>query len=291
MMNINILDMESAYRRMLAAPDDETRAAIFQREIAEPFSRLSAMYGGDAAFKQWGMGPEQYAGGENAPMAANVEKLAAVNAWDQAARAVEDARAAFARHVDLSVVGEIVFGLVLAADPGFGGGYSGFGAIPGSVMVTFMSPTEENLRAVQAATAHEMHHQFTGWLYGQGYIIQDVAHYMVNEGLAESFGAELYGADKVGPWVTAFDMSRLDETKARFRDAFGVSGFNEVRQYIFGDIMTRFSGAPSSGIPAYAGYALGYHTVQAYLKRTGKSVVEASLVPPHQLIAESGSFD
>lgn len=293
-MNITILDIETTYRQLFDAPDAETRAAIFEREIAAPFAGLAQRFGGAGVFAQWGMSPEQFAGGDAALQAKPFATLVEYDAWRKAAQAVEDARAAFEKYTDLSAVGDITFALLLTQPFSYGGidiGYSGFGAIPGSVMVTYSAPTPENVRAVQAATAHEMHHQFVGWLSGQGAIISSLASYMINEGLAESFGAELYGADKVGPWVTAFDMSRLDETKARFRDAFDLSDFNTVRQYIFGDpISGGFSGTDPIGIPAYAGYALGYHTVQAYMKRTGKSVVEATLVPPLEIIAESHIF-
>ncbi|MFZ2878942.1 MAG: DUF2268 domain-containing putative Zn-dependent protease, partial [Phototrophicaceae bacterium] len=62
-------------------------------------------------------------------------------------------------------------------------------------------------------------------------------------------------------------------------------------QYIFGDpISGGFSGSEPIGIPAYAGYALGYHTVQAYMRRTGKSVIETTLVPPLEIIEESRFF-
>ena len=48
---------------------------------------------------------------------------------------------------------------------------------------------------------------------------------------------------------------------------------------------------PQPGVPAFAGYALGYRVVQAYLKRTGKNVVEATFVPAQEIVAQSGFFD
>lgn len=52
-----------------------------------------------------------------------------------------------------------------------------------------------------------------------------------------------------------------------------------VRSYIFGDEITAQQGREAVGVPTYAGYALGYKLVQAYLTRTGKSVVEATYTP------------
>jgi uncharacterized protein YjaZ len=43
-------------------------------------------------------------------------------------------------------------------------------------------------------------------------------------------------------------------------------------------------------VPAFAGYALGFRAVQEYLRRTGKSVAETTLMPAEEIIAESGYF-
>jgi uncharacterized protein YjaZ len=118
-----------------------------------------------------------------------------------------------------------------------------------------------------------------------------VRQYMIGEGLAESFAAELYGSDKIGPWVTEFDESQLDRTKVIFREGLNRAGFDVVRGYIFGGAIAEQSGFTAVDVPPLAGYALGYRVVQAYLKRTGQSVVAATLVPPETIIAESRFFD
>jgi uncharacterized protein YjaZ len=87
----------------------------------------------------------------------------------------------------------------------------------------------------------------------------------------------------VGPWVSEFDESALEQTRSVFRDGLSTSGFGAVQRYIFGD--------PAAGIPVYAGYTIGYRVVQAFLKRTGKGVVEASFIPAEKIIRESGFFD
>jgi uncharacterized protein YjaZ len=72
--------------------------------------------------------------------------------------------------------------------------------------------------------------------------------------------------------------------------ALDVSGFNAVRGYIFGDALAEAFSYPKAGVPSYAGYAIGYRVVQAYLKRTGKTVAETTFLPAQQIIAESGYF-
>ena len=43
-------------------------------------------------------------------------------------------------------------------------------------------------------------------------------------------------------------------------------------------------------IVPFAGYALGYRAVQAYLARTGRSAAEATFLPAAEILAESGYF-
>ncbi|MDQ2906073.1 MAG: DUF2268 domain-containing protein [Chloroflexota bacterium] len=49
-------------------------------------------------------------------------------------------------------------------------------------------------------------------------------------------------------------------------------------------------GRSEAGVPNFAGYAIGYRIVRRYLQRTGKSVAEATFLPSHEIIAESGFF-
>ncbi|MCB0032906.1 MAG: hypothetical protein KDE51_02710, partial [Anaerolineales bacterium] len=50
-------------------------------------------------------------------------------------------------------------------------------------------------------------------------------------------------------------------------------------------------GTEPLGMPDYGGYAVGYRVVQAYLRRTGKTIQEATFVPAAEIVAESGYFD
>ncbi len=294
-MKFQIVDTESAYHRLLAAPDAAARQTIFCDELIKPCRGLVQFFGGDdlAAFRQWGMWPEQFAGENREQMARNVETLAAHDAWNKAAQALEDGRSAFAGYADRIRLDTVVFGLYLAdmGDVPLQRGYSGFGGIPGWIMTVYGVPDEYNLYRVKAATAHELHHNifFSAWPVNMA--TWTVGEYMIAEGLAESFAAELYGEDTVGYFVTDFDQSRLDETKRVIGGALDVTGFNQIRGYIFGDVLAERYGLPKAGVPDYAGYAVGYRVAQAYLKRTGKSAVEATFVPAREIIAESKFFE
>ena len=83
----------------------------------------------------------------------------------------------------------------------------------------------------------------------------------------------------------------LEATKTIFREGLRRTGFNVIRGYIFGGEIAEQMGFEKVDVPLYAGYALGYKVVQAYVKRTGKGVVETSFVPAEEIITESRFFD
>ncbi len=294
-MHFQIVDTEAAYRRMLVAPDPASRSAIFREELAAPFAGLARVFGSDdvvAAFANWGMMPETFAPECQAEMTAVLDALAFADAWNRAARALERGRDAFTRYSERIPLESIVFGLYLADMRGVPGqrGYTGFGGIPGWIMTVYGEPDADNLARVEAATVHELHHNVMGAVFPSNPLMGSVGAYMIGEGLAESFAAELYGEDLIGPWVTEFDDSRLDEARQLLGGALEKTGFDVVRSYIFGDEMNAYQGREAVGVPAFAGYAIGYKVLQAYLRRSGQSVAEATFVPARQIIAESRFF-
>lgn len=293
-MNFKILDTQSAYQRLLDAPDAAAREAIFVKELVEPFAGVVQVFGADGltSFRQWGMWPEQFGEASRDTMRDILDRLDATDAWARAASSLDKGWAAFAAYHDRIELKEITFGLLVADMSGIpqAGGYTGFGGIPGWIMTVYGAPDEENLKRVEAATVHELHHNLASASSPnnmKNFMAVTLGQYMVFEGLAESFAAQLYGPELIGPWVSRFDMPRMNETKARFRAALDLSGFDKVRGYIFGDSVS----GQANGLPDYAGYALGYHVAQAYLAKAGKSVIEATYVPPEEIIAVSGFFD
>jgi uncharacterized protein YjaZ len=48
--------------------------------------------------------------------------------------------------------------------------------------------------------------------------------------------------------------------------------------------------AKDLGVPFCGGYAVGYHAVQAYIKKTGMSVEKATLVDGNEIMKASGYF-
>jgi uncharacterized protein YjaZ len=298
-MEFKILDTEATYRRLLATDDPAQREAIFCAELVEPFDGIVRVFGGQglSSFAQWGMSPEQYAPEHREKMGAILDQLGKGDVWNRAAKSLEVGKAAFAAfaaYADRIPTKEVIFGLSLANMDNIPGqrGYSGFGAIPGWIMTVYGQPDEYNMARVEAATVHELHHNILAAASPKvmNMMVATLADYMIAEGLAESFSKELYGEDKIGPWVTEFDETNLDQTIGLFRNNLEITGFDKLRSFIFGDEMSSYQGLEKVGVPAFAGYALGYRVVQAYLARTGQSVVEATFVPAKQIVAESQFF-
>ena len=297
-MKFEIIDTQAAYARLLSEPDSAVREAIFREKLVAPFSGLAQVFGGGdpaAMFANWGLSLDLFGDAQRAQTQAVVDGLTAANGWQRAADSLVTARAAFAPYAEEIPLQSTVFGLFVA---NLGGpvdmeGYTGFGGVPGYIMTVYGKATPFNLERIEACTVHELHHNLWSTLFPKNFMTETtVGDYMMMEGLAESFAAELYGADMLGPWVTRFDESRLDETKATLAAHLKDTGFNTIRGYIFGDLPENDAyGLPKAGVPPYTGYAIGYRVVQAYLARRGGSVVDTTFVPAEQLIAESGYFE
>ena len=296
-MKFEIVDTQAAYARLLSEPDSAAREAIFREALVAPFSGLAQVFGGDllASFAQWGMSPDLFDGEQRAQTQAVVDGLAAANDWQRAADSLARADAAFAPYAERIPLKSTIFGLFVAdlgSGPADSEGYTGFGGIPGYIMTVYGKATAFNLERIEGCTVHELHHNVWSTLWPKNFMTETtVGDYMIMEGLAEAFAAELYGAAMLGPWVTRFDETRLDATRATLAAHLTDTGFTTIRGYIFGDLPESAAyGLPSVGVPPYAGYAIGYRVVQAYLARRGGSVVDASFVPAEQIIAESGYF-
>jgi len=293
-MKFNILDTKSIYQRMLATHDDVEREALFRDHIVTPFDGLVHQFGGTdgvAMFRQWLMSADQFTGKKSAWANQLLDQLIHYNAWDKATQALEDANRAFLPYQNRIPLESATFALLICDVNSIPlqRGYSGNGSTPGYIMTLYGDATEYSISRLQGATVHEFHHniRFSLFPFHMGVT---VGEYIIAEGLAESFAAELYGEDKVGFYVTDFDQSRFDETKKIIGDAIHLSGFHQVRGYIFGDTLSDTMGLPKVGVPNFAGYAMGYHVVQHYLKQTGKTVAEATFASSDEIIRESQFF-
>jgi len=108
--------------------------------------------------------------------------------------------------------------------------------------------------------------------------------------LAESFAAELYGKELIGPWVTSTSSEQLEEIKPIISSQLQLTGMAEMAPYLYGDEIAEIQGQIPVGMPYAAGYAYGYHLIQAYLKKTGKSIIEATVTPTEEILEATKDF-
>jgi uncharacterized protein YjaZ len=296
-MKLHILDVESIYRRLLNSASVQEREAIYRQELLAPFEGMMRYYGGGgdplAWAKMWSLYTPGDFDGEQRPLIEEmVRQLTDNGGWQRSADALEQGKAAFASsasHIGLDTINCAV--ILTKHNSNFPGrGYAGFGG-PGYLMVTLSLIDDYTLPRVGPASVHELNHNVRFKIFPFLPMQITVADYIIAEGLAESFAAQLFGEELVGYMVSDLKGEDLATARRAIGGVLDVSGFNAVRGYIFGDTIAASWGQPKAGIPDFAGYAIGYHVVQHYLQRTGRSAVEATFLPSQEIIAESGFFE
>ena len=223
----------------------------------------------------------------------NIEQISSDLLWAACQQSIQKSLDCFAKSGIEVPVQEYLF-TILLADPespyiSLNEGYCGDGGIPGYIFA-WLVPNQYTLERLPVALAHEVNHnirfQFIRWR-------NDItlAEMMVSEGLAENFATYLYGEDKAGPWVTKTDIKTLNEyIKPIIYDGLNVQGLENLNAYLYGDEMAKLQSYPAVGLPYCAGYACGYHLVKHYLKKTGKNIVEATLLPASEILEVAEDF-
>ena len=289
------------YRRVLGEGDPAARQALYLELFVAPWKQMMDMMGGAfgapqsddplAGARGWNwLLPEQ-----TEEMAALLKKMEAAEAWTRGAAALAEAAARFEPYAGRLPFDEISGWLVLA-DAGrsnpFERGYTGATDwFQPRLIGQFWAPDEDNLRRLPGLVAHEMHHLIRLRAFPWS-MDTSVADYIVIEGTAESFAAALYGADKVGFFITEFDPAELETARRLIGEGLQAKGFDVIRGYIFGDALAERAGfKPVGGMPTYGGYTIGYRVVQAFMQRTGLSIEETTFLPAMEIVEGSGYFE
>ncbi|RLZ15320.1 Zn-dependent protease, partial [Proteus mirabilis] len=153
-------------------------------------------------------------------------------------------------------------------------GYSGFGGIPGFIWGTLL-PNEYTIPRMKASLAHECNHnvryQFIQWDH-----TVNLGELIVSEGLAENYATFMFGEELLGPWVTKTNAETLNtRIKPVLREKLQLTGFDQFAPYLYGDEIAKLQNFTPVNMPYSAGYACGYHLIQYYLRRTGRTIFEA----------------
>ncbi|UNK17885.1 DUF2268 domain-containing protein [Paenibacillus sp. N3/727] len=295
-MNIIIEDTITQYETMLSLPN-EKREDFFRYTMMKPLEvmwrtinvpmKAKEPNGYDVLMATQMMGYLDIHNNDVAEKA--LRDLKGINALEIAKKTIADC-IAFSSASGLAVKAEdLIFGLYIA-DPiklQNENGYCGFGGIPGYVTIT-IHPNEYNIPRMPSLIAHEFHHNlrfsYLDWDHGN----VSVGEYIIIEGLADSFATALYGEEYLGPWVTSIDQEELEYSINVIREGLDVKGFAEVSSYMFGDEFAKKEGYPPVGLSSGAGYAVGYHVVQSFMKRNKVSIQEATLLSAEDIIKGSG---
>ena len=224
---------------------------------------------------------------------AYIEELADDKLWAACAASIEQSLMQFANMgIDLRVK-EYLFTLALA-DPEspysiMCDNYSGDGGIPGYIFGSLV-PSAFTKSRMPIALAHETNHnvrfQYIKWS-------NDISlgEYMICEGLAENFAVSIYGEENVGPWVSKTDEETLNEyIKPLMQSSLEVRGFEGITAYMYGDELAKMQNYIPAGMPYCAGYACGYYMVKYYLEKTGKNIIEATILPAEEILKEIDGF-
>ncbi|MFC7373508.1 DUF2268 domain-containing protein [Fictibacillus iocasae] len=292
---------DESYLKMQGEPLDQQQN-IFRHELMGPFKKMwetinvpitAAHPGGydvlmaSSMLGLWVPGESSHAIDED------LLQLNKANAFDTAHAVLNDCLQTFESAGQTLPLENIQFSILLgnrnSQEMKMVGGYSGFAGIPGYIQI-YICPNSYTLSRLKHTIAHECNHQirFCYEPFRHGDV--SVGDYIVIEGLAESFAGHMYGSELIGPWVADVTPADVAFSKNIIKEALHVKGFNEVRGYLFGDGMADAHGYEKIGLTNFAGYAVGYHVVQSYLKKTGKTIMEATVTPAEEIFIDSRFF-
>ena len=298
-MNTNFEPTDEYYRRILEAPNAATRQQMYLDLLVKPWQPMMAMmsrFGAESndplsGARAWAwLLPDQ-----TEAMAAILQQLKAADAWRVGREALAEAAACFDAYQD-RIPFDTITGWLALADPArsnsYEHGYTGATDWTRPWFIgQFWAPDEANLSRLPSLVAHEMHHLIRNRLFPWGMNIS-VADYIVVEGTAESFATAIFGEDKLGLFISAFNPDDLETARRLIGPGLQATGFDVIRGYIFGDALAERGGfRPVGGMPTFGGYAIGYHVVQAFLRRSGLSIEEATFLPAQEIVQGSGFFE
>ncbi|MDP4152887.1 MAG: DUF2268 domain-containing protein [Bacillota bacterium] len=300
-MIIKNIRSDEIYKKIVAAPIDK-KDDIYRYELMKPFEFKWSCYniplkapqkqGYDVIMASRMLGfltPTKV----DDTIKESIELLSSNQFWNECQKSIEQSINCFLNAgIELPIQSYLF--TILLADPQspytiLNEGYCGDGGIPGYIFGS-LTPNDYTMKRMPVALAHECNHnirfQFEKWRNDIS-----LAGMMVNEGLAENFAVSIYGEDMVGPWVAKTDMETLNDCiKPIIKEGLEVTGLDNLTAYLYGDEMANMQGYVPVGLPYCAGYACGYHMVKHFLEKTGKTIIEATLMPTEEILREVEDF-
>lgn len=300
-MNVKAIRSDAVYQKIMNAPS-EKRNDIYRYELMQPFEKKWDCYHVPLKAPQ--------ANGYDVIMASgmlgflaptkvddkqkeSISLFSSDSFWNDCQKSIEKSLSCFTDSGIKLPVQDYLYTILLANPESpyisESDGYCGDGGIPGYIFVTLV-PSVHTMQRLPVALAHETSHnvrfQFIAW-----HDDITLAEMMVNEGIAENFATYLYGEENAGPWVSKTDLETLnDYIKPIIREALDAQGMENLTAYLYGDEFAKLQNYFPVGLPYCAGYACGYHMIKYYLKKTGKNIVETTLIPAEEILEVVNGF-
>lgn len=78
--------------------------------------------------------------------------------------------------------------------------------------------------------------------------------------------------------------------KPVLKEQLQLTGFDKIAPYLYGDDLAKLQNYIPVNMPYAAGYACGYYLIKYYLKKTGKNIFEATIIPANLILDEIKGF-
>ncbi|MFB4328263.1 MULTISPECIES: DUF2268 domain-containing protein [Paenibacillus] len=299
-MNIRTLRSDHIYQKVAQASPEE-KLELFRNEMMAPFMkqwqiqqipfRAEEANGFDVITFNSIMhrSPDQI----TAQISHEVDLISSDPFWLECEHAVRKSLQLFMEHDINLPVSEYLFTIQLGNPESraltINDGYSGFGGIPGYIWGTIL-PNAYTIPRMKAALAHECNHnvryQFIQWDH-----TVHLGELIVSEGLAENYATFMFGEELLGPWVTRTDAVTLNRRiKPVLKEQLQLTGFDNIAPYLYGDEIAKLQNFKPVNMPYSAGYACGYYLIQYYLRKTGRTIFEATITPAAEILDEVKEF-
>lgn len=300
-MKVTPVRSDKTYNKIMNSPKDK-KDDIYRYELMQEFAHKWACYNIPIKAKQKGgydvimassmlgyISPSEI----DETKAEIIKGISKNSIWDTCTKVIKDSIGKFIEAGIELEVDDYKYTIVIPNPESvytkLSDGCCGDGGIPGSIFLSLI-PEDYTISRIPSVLAHECNHnvrfQFIKW--SNDITLEEM---MINEGLAENFATWIYGEEMLGPWVTSTDMETLnDYVKPIIKEALDVQGFEGITSYLYGDDIAVARGYFPEGLPFCAGYACGYYMIKYFLEKTGKSIIEATLMPYEEIKKELEGF-
>lgn len=299
-MNIKSLRSDHIYQKVAQASPEE-KLELFRNEMMAPFMkqweiqqipfRAEEANGFDVITFNSMMhrAPEQI----TPQISQEIGQISSESFWSECEHAVRKSLDLFIEHEISLSVSDYLFTIQLGNPDNralvINEGYSGFGGIPGFIWGTIL-PNAYTIPRMKAALAHECNHNVR-YQYIQWDHTVNLGELIVSEGLAENYATFLFGEKLLGPWVSKTNAETLNRhIKPVLREKLQLTGFDQFAPYLYGDDIAKLQNFKPVNMPYSAGYACGYYLIQYYLRKTGRTIFEATITPAAQILDEVKGF-